>query len=269
MRCAIILTVISVALAASVPAPAQQRIVGGRPTTVDKYPFAGNTQISENGIVWPSQCGGTLISTTAVLSAAHCFDFGLPARYYGVRLGSSYSSSGGTVFNLASYVNHPEYNTPYHANDVTILKLATPVVFDDLKRNARIPAPVYPIADGAELTVIGWGSLYTDGPAPEILQEVQLNKVDTKICAERYRTLNAELPPHYIRYPDVTDTMLCSGIDAGGKSSCHGDSGGPVLLNEDIVVGIVSWSHQNCGEPMYPGVNTLVSAFSDWIVANA
>ncbi|XP_037975213.2 trypsin CFT-1-like [Plutella xylostella] len=265
MRCAIILTVISVALAASVPAPAQQRIVGGRPTTVDKYPFAGNTQISENGIVWLSQCGGTLISTTAVLSAAHCFDFGFPARYYGVRLGSSYPSSGGTVFNLASYVNHPEYNTPYHANDVTILKLATPVVFDDLKRNARIPAPVFPIADGAELTVIGWGSLYTDGPAPEILQEVQLNKVDTKICAERYRTLNAELLP----YPDVIDTMLCSGIDAGGKSSCHGDSGGPVLLNEDIVVGIVSWSHQNCGEPMYPGVNTLVSAFSDWIVANA
>ncbi|CAG9101427.1 unnamed protein product [Plutella xylostella] len=254
-------TVISVALAASVPA--QQRIVGGRPTTVDKYPFAGNIQVNQFGIVWNSACGGSLISATAVLSAAHCFSF--PASSYGVRLGSSSAISGGTVYNVASYVRHPDW-TYVDEGDVAVLKLATPVIFSDVIRAARIPASVYPIADGAELTAIGWGILYSGGPGSEILQEVQLNKVNTTICAERYRDLYAEssLPKR-----EVTDRMLCAGSDAGGKGTCSGDSGGPIIINDDIVVGIVSWGHPTCAEPMYPGVNSLVSAYTDWIVENA
>ncbi|XP_048480475.1 trypsin, alkaline C [Plutella xylostella] len=255
------LTVISVALAASVPAPVQ-RIVGGRPTTVDKYPFAGNIQINEFGIVWNSACGGSLISATAVLSAAHCFSF--PARSYGVRLGSASASSGGTVYNVASYVHHPDW-TFVDEGDVAIVKLATPVIFSDVIRPARIPASVYPIADGTELTAIGWGILYSGGPGPEILQEVQMNKVNTTICAERYRTLFAETT---LQKREVTDRMLCAGGD-GGKATCSGDSGGPILINGDIVVGIVSWGHPNCFEPTYPSVNSLVSAYSDWIVENA
>ncbi|CAG9129020.1 unnamed protein product [Plutella xylostella] len=206
------LTVISVALAASVPAPVQQRIVGGRPTTVDKYPFAANIQINEFGIVWNSACGGSLISATAVLSAAHCFSF--PARSYGVRLGSASASSGGTVYNVASYVHHPDWNF------------------------------CVPDSDGTELTAIGWGILYSGGPGPEILQEVQMNKVNTTICAERYRTLFAETT---LQKREVTDRMLCAGGD-GGKATCSGDSGGPILINGDIVVGIVSWGHPNCFE---------------------
>ncbi|XP_048480478.1 trypsin CFT-1-like, partial [Plutella xylostella] len=248
--------------AASVPAPAQQRIVGGRPTTVNKYPFAANIQINEFGIVWDSACGGSLISATAVLSAAHCFGF--PARSYGVRLGSSSAISGGTVYNVASYVRHPEY-TNLVENDVAILKLARPAIFGDVVRAASIPARVYPIADGTELTAIGWGILNSGGTGPEILQEVQFNKVNTAVCAERYRALHANTT---LENRKVTDRMLCAGGD-GGKATCSGDSGGPILINGDIVVGIVSWGHPNCFEPMYPSVNSLVSAFSDWIVENA
>ncbi|CAG9129018.1 unnamed protein product [Plutella xylostella] len=250
------------AYTASVPAPAQQRIVGGRPTTVNKYPFAGNIQINEFGIVWDSACGGSLISATAVLSAAHCFGF--PARSYGVRLGSSSAISGGTVYNVASYVRHPEY-TNLVENDVAILKLARPAIFSDVVRAASIPARVYPIADGTELTAIGWGILISGGTKPEILQEVQFNKVNTAVCAERYRALHANTT---LENRKVTDRMLCAGGD-GGKATCSGDSGGPILINGDIVVGIVSWGHPNCFEPMYPSVNSLVSAFSDWIVENA
>ncbi|XP_011550321.3 trypsin CFT-1 [Plutella xylostella] len=266
MHSAIIsLAVISVALAASVPAPAQQRIVGGRPTTVDKYPFAGNIQSDLFGVVTSSVCGGSLISATAVLTAAHCVGF--PASAYGVRLGSAYANSGGTVYNVASYVVHPDW-TYVDEGDVAILKLARPVIFSDVVRAARIPASIYPIADGTELTAIGWGILYPGGPGPESLQEVQLKKINTSICAERYRDLNAQLDPS-LHYPDVTDRMLCSGIDAGGKSTCSGDSGGPIIVNDDIVVGVISWVDRNCGAPLYPGVNSLVSAYSDWIVENA
>lgn len=39
------------------------------------------------------------------------------------------------------------------------MRLARPVIFNDVMKSARIPASVFPIADGAELSVIGWGAL--------------------------------------------------------------------------------------------------------------
>ncbi|CAG9098953.1 unnamed protein product [Plutella xylostella] len=148
------------------------------------------------------------------------------------------------------------------------MRLKTPVIFNDVMKSARIPASVFPIPDGTELSVIGWGALSNVDPAPEILHEVQVNKINTTICAERYRSLN-ELLPEDEQVSEITDTMLCSGIlDVGGKDACQGDSGGPVIMNDDIVVGIVSWGY-NCAEPLYPGVNTRVSSVSSWIVENA
>ncbi|CAG9129024.1 unnamed protein product [Plutella xylostella] len=266
MKCAIILTVISVTFAASVPEPTQQRIIGGSATTISKYPFAAHFQRLSNSFVWRPHCGGSLLNNTVVLSAAHCFDAGLSASRYRVRLGSSSSISGGTLFSVASYLNHPEYNEL--DKDVAIVRLATPAVYSDVIKAARIPSNSFPIADDTKLTVIGWGALYVGGPAAEILQEVQVNKINQKICAERYRLLNEQRPP-WFQLPDVTDNMFCSGIlDVGGKDGCQGDSGGPVIIDNDIVVGITSWG-EGCAEALYPGVNADVRAVSDWIVANA
>ncbi|CAG9113573.1 unnamed protein product [Plutella xylostella] len=261
MRCAIILTVISVAFAASVPAPAQQRIVGGSATTINKYPFAAHFQ-TLNGLVWEAHCGGSLLSNVVVLSAAHCFDAGLPTSYFRVRLGSTSRISGGILFRPASYFIHPDYkNLDF---DVAIVKLATPAPFSDVIRAARIPSRTFSIADDTKLTVIGWGTLYSMGPEPELLQEVEVNKINQEVCAERYRILKEQQP----WLPDVTANMFCSGIlDVGGKDACQGDSGGPVIVDSNIVVGITSWGHL-CAEPQYPGVNVNVSAVSDWIVAN-
>lgn len=51
------------------------RIVGGSPTTVEQYPYMSNMQYGYWGIWWQQSCGGSLITTTAVLSAAHCYQF--------------------------------------------------------------------------------------------------------------------------------------------------------------------------------------------------
>ncbi len=51
----------------------------------------------------------------------------------------------------------------------------------------------------------------------------------------------------------------------------QGDSGGPLTCGEGdqlVICGIVSWALE-CALPGYPGVNTQVSYYVDWILDNA
>lgn len=43
------------------------------------------------------------------------------------------------------------------------------------------------------------------------------------------------------KLPKVTKTMICG--QRRGHNTCHGDSGGPVSIGSDQVVGIVSWGN--------------------------
>lgn len=64
----------------------------------------------------------------------------------------------------------------------------------------------------------------------------------------------------------MAQSMVCSGnLNGGYKDGCHqGDQGGPLLHSGDIVVGIISWAF-GCGNPWYPGVNTRVSDYTEWM----
>ncbi|CAH0403523.1 unnamed protein product [Chilo suppressalis] len=69
------------------------RIIGGNPTTIERYPYA--VQVNQHNQLI---CGGTLVSQRCVLSAAHCFvsrDIPRPTvRQYSARVGSAALNSG-------------------------------------------------------------------------------------------------------------------------------------------------------------------------------
>ncbi|MED6234256.1 hypothetical protein ATANTOWER_025483, partial [Ataeniobius toweri] len=61
--------------------------------------------------------------------------------------------------------------------------------------------------------------------------------------------------------------MLCAGLLEGGKDSCQGDSGSPMVSKQGgrwIQAGIVSFG-EGCAEPNFPGVYTRVSQYENWI----
>ena len=66
---------------------------------------------------------------------------------------------------------------------------------------------------------------------------------------------------------------MCGGKDEGGKNSCNGDYGGPVVWMEpetkiSYLVGVISWEYSPCGAPKSPGVYARVTHYLPWIKEN-
>ncbi|XP_021190228.2 trypsin CFT-1 [Helicoverpa armigera] len=240
------------------------RIVGGSATDISAYPFMSNMQYHWWGIWWMQSCGGSLLTSTAVLSAAHCF-YGDRASEWRVLLGSSLSNSG-SLHLINSITLHPQYNHSSLNFDVAIVRLSNPAIYSNNVQPGSIAGSNYHVADGTSVTHVGWGALWYDGPASNQLMHVDINVINQQLCAERYAYLKTQ--PRYENWPDVTDNMMCAGIlNVGGKDACSGDSGGP-LLHNNVIVGITSWGFE-CADPFYPGVSARVSYFTNWITANA
>ncbi|XP_045526010.1 trypsin-like isoform X2 [Pieris brassicae] len=236
------------------------RIIGGQPVNIEKYPYTVQVLLNR-GLT----CGGSLLSTSHVLTSAHCFfaQNGQMVRpsQLSVRLGSTMQGSGGTVVSVSKFVIHENYNIPIRNNDIGILFLSRRVKLTNQISLAFIPQQGNMVPDRATVTYVGWG--YTNVNAPvgsTVLNEVHVQNINLTICSIRYNQLSQLTGMTYI----VTNEMLCAGIlDVGQKDACQGDSGGPVIYN-GVVVGITSWGY-SCGHPTYPGVNSRVSSYTTWI----
>ena len=78
--------------------------------------------------------------------------------------------------------------------------------------------------------------------------------------------MDSECDIYHIKYSALSynpNAMICAGYPEGGKDSCQGDGGGPLLCNGEIQ-GITSWGI-GCAERGHPGVYTKVCKFNDWI----
>nr|QRN45221.1 trypsin alkaline C-like [Tineola bisselliella] len=250
--------VLAVSLAAVLAVPRNpQRIVGGTVTNIGNWPFASSLLFSWNGQTFSQACGGTILTSTAILSAAHCFH-GDPANRWRARVGSTNANSGGVVHVLRLLNNHQAYNPRNFDNDVAVLRTSTNIVWNNNVQAGSIAGSNYQLGDNQVVWAIGWGAISFQGPPSEQLRQVQIWTVNQALCRSRYAELGMT----------VTDNMLCSGwLDVGGRDQCQGDSGGPLLHNR-IVVGVSSWGHQ-CALPRFPGVNARVSRFTSWIQAAA
>lgn len=66
----------------------------------------------------------------------------------------------------------------------------------------------------------------------------------------------------------IRNTFICAGFPTGGKDSCEGDSGGPLMMQRSDghwkLIGTVSHGIR-CAEPNLPGVYMKTAAYINWI----
>ena len=63
----------------------------------------------------------------------------------------------------------------------------------------------------------------------------------------------------------IPEAVIMAGGDQSGEvSTCKGDSGSPVVLQGNVVIGLVSWS-KGCGWKFRPSVWTWLEPFVPWI----
>ena len=227
----------------------EAKIIGGQPAEEGRYPWLVGVGASGEGA--PNDrlvCGGSVITETVVLTAAHCVEEA-EADQLAVFSGSVDLESEAIVETAVADLHVPEnFNDPVDlANDWALLLLDEPVDVEPIAVN-QDPA------EWEALEIAGWGS-DDDGAYPTVARWVEVPFVDDANCADAYGE----------EFDD--ETMLCAGdLEEGGVDSCDGDSGGPIMAPAEgggqILVGIVSWGH-GCAEPGNPGVYAQVDDFND------
>uniref|UniRef100_A0A668UFJ1 Peptidase S1 domain-containing protein n=1 Tax=Oreochromis aureus TaxID=47969 RepID=A0A668UFJ1_OREAU len=227
------------------------RIVGGQVAPVGSWPWQVSLQTSGSHF-----CGGSLINSQWVLTAAHCLQNTVNGLTVNLGLQSLQGSNPNAVSRtVTQIIKHPNYNFVTNDNDICLLQLSSPVTFTSYISPVCLAASDSTFYSGVNSWVTGWGNIGMSLPSPQNLMEVEVPVVGNRQCNCNYGV------------GTITDNMICAGLSAGGKDSCQVDSGGPMVSKQNgrwIQAGIVSF-REGCAEPNFPGVYTSVSQYQAWI----
>jgi trypsin len=197
-------------------------------------------------------CGGSLVASSWVVTAAHCIDTGSLGGITEIVIGrQKLSSDDGETRTIDRVIRHEGFNQNLD-NDIALLHLSTPSTYPTVSLVTAGEAAAAAAA-GASVTVVGWGDTKENGHASDVLRQVSLPVISKAKCTS------------YAEYENVTDNQICAA--KAGKDSCQGDSGGPLFQTvggHKVQVGLVSWGI-GCARPNEPGVYTRLGKYLDWM----
>ncbi|XP_013178849.1 PREDICTED: venom protease-like [Papilio xuthus] len=247
-------------------------VVGGEKANLGEFPHMAAVGWVNTDGQYIFSCGGSLISTRHVLTAAHCSrnpraKDPTPAivRLGDLNLNTSVEDGASPIDVPIKTIHvHPEYKPPMKYHDIAILELAADIDIDSSIR----PACLWQKPDFGQYTIAyatGWGT--TDPRKYKLandLQKVSLTLLDTDTCDMLLKNNINRL------WHGFSQTQICAGEIRGGKDTCQGDSGSPLQVssmgNDCIyyVMGVTSFGGK-CGQSDQPAVYTKVSSYISWI----
>ncbi|XP_069141484.1 clotting factor C-like [Argopecten irradians] len=251
-------------------------VYNGTVSDIGQWPWqaAMSRHLQDN--YWYITCGGSLVSESLVVTAAHCVthygtDIPISIDDIAIYLGKHYRSD---VLNstfvqkrkVTSIEIHPHYTPSSYDLDIAVLLLESPVTLTPYVRPVCLPDQLVGerlLLPGREGVVTGWGVTENSRNS----EELRMAKVQT--------TTNTDCMNKYaqVGYPQtITENMFCAGQEDGSSDACEGDSGGPLVFpatgadRKWYLEGVVSWgSPLGCGIELQYGVYTKVRNCLDWL----
>ncbi|XP_009908400.1 hepatocyte growth factor activator [Dryobates pubescens] len=235
------------------------RIVGGSSSLPGSHPWTAAIYIGE------SFCGGSLIQTCWVVSAAHCFANSPLKSTIKVVLGQHIFNKTTDVtqtFEIEKYILHPEYsvfNPTEH--DIALIKLKKNgqrcAVKSQFVQPICLPESDTVFPEQFKCQISGWGHKHENiSGYSNVLQETLIPIISEEKCRS---------PEIY--GAEMTENMFCAGYFDSKSDACQGDSGGPLACEENEIsylYGVISWG-DGCGRVNKPGVYTRVTNYVKWI----
>ncbi|CAO1426730.1 unnamed protein product [Diamesa serratosioi] len=232
-------------------------IIGGNEAQRNQFPYQAGILMTIPGNVNTATCGGSVISSNRVLTAAHCLDTASSAEVVlGAHMLRGVEPTQIRINVPASgLVIHPGYIARIVLNDVAIINLPTEVTFNSFIQPIALADGTNDFA-GENAVVSGWGIFDSTSVASPVLRFVNLQVITNLSCR--------------IRFPTITNGTICASGD-GNVGGCSGDSGGPLAIQSNeksILVGVAVFVSGVLCDSGLPTGFSRVTSFIPWIKEN-
>ena len=231
------------------------RVIGGRESEIGAFPWIAGL-IDQFGFNF---CGGALIKSKYILTAAHCVhnkrEEDLIAIIGQTDLDIGYLLKRG-VYRVTKVLVHPRFILSNWSHDIALLRVQPLHPSPTSPNPEPICLPGRSERSFTDLLVAGWGktSDSSTGMKPSRLHQVNLPQVDQSFC-------EATWAENQVGYD-----QMCAG--SAGRDTCIYDSGSPLMSRKGsmyTLAGVTSFGSKKCGDPHKPGVYTRITSYLDWI----
>jgi len=241
------------------------KIIGGHEAKRGAYPWMAAIYFTGRGI-YPGcyLCGGSLINSKWVITAAHCLK--IPNNPFGPYLQPKEVFVGlglhnrlldfkeKTRYNVKRIVPYAGYKPATSDSDLALI---------ELEKEASSFSTILPYSgdnpiEAMDAKILGWGITDPKGTLPAKLQELKVLIVSSEICKKSWEDEGYDFA--------ITENMVCAGDPKQEEGPCDGDSGGPLIAKDGNIwklVGVASSGDKKCIKPIPYGVYTRISRFID------